>query len=407
MFRRGQLVLFSEPYAISVQEQSIKELCSYCFRNSDRLKSCDDCQTFYYCGKECKEKDSPAHWVECEVSKTKNLEDVAVRLLVRMCLRYHHELGKESSEVVFGRSRTIHDLLTHQEKVTHKESADYWAIVKTAKSYVSAVCDIDYDLLFLMVNKIAINSHDVICPRRWTIGRVVYLGASILNHSCEVHDRYSQQFVGRNYVIRALRDITIDGVDDLDISYIPLMMSVHDRREKLKDDYYFDCWCSRCTQELRRPPPKSDKALETRILKQLDEYEGTDCEQRYRDMVKLFASLSHLGDSNFYKYRVLCNILFRCTELGRLEEALYIAQRMISASISIAEMEVVLDRLCVLMRLLRWHEQNHRKFQDYLFYIKVAARYFRDARGIHDGIAKEYGMLLRQAALRTCASSSK
>lgn len=66
-----------------------------------------------------------------------------------------------------------------------------------------------------------------------------------MDHSCEPNASVS--FEGSKIIVRSLVDHE-NGleVDRVRISYIGLMESTRRRREKLKNQYYFECRCSRC-----------------------------------------------------------------------------------------------------------------------------------------------------------------
>ena len=78
------------------------------------------------------------------------------------------------------------------------------------------------------------------------IGKGLYLDFSILDHSCAPNAVWYSK--GKELVVR-----TIENVDDfsqLRISYLPnLFEKTESRREKLMQDYFFLCQCSRCQDQ--------------------------------------------------------------------------------------------------------------------------------------------------------------
>ena len=78
------------------------------------------------------------------------------------------------------------------------------------------------------------------------IGKGLYLDFSILDHSCAPNAVWYSK--GKELVVR-----TIENVDDfsqLRISYLPnLFEKTESRRQKLMQDYFFLCQCSRCQDQ--------------------------------------------------------------------------------------------------------------------------------------------------------------
>lgn len=297
--------------------------------------------------------------------------------------------------------RSIYDLLSHEDDADEELRHAYWQTVEAAKQYMEGICYIEDYLLFTMLNKIGINCHDMMCPRSSVFGRVVYLGASKLNHTCEVHDRYVQEFHGRTYVIRALQDIEVKCTDDIMISYIPLMMNCKDRRNHLKEYYHFDCECSRCLTELRGPPTKHCKSrLAIEITNALDYGDPVEPKKRYPYFLKYYKKVENLPDNDFYKYRLITNMMYACIDTKNLSEAIYLGMRALSVSLSIPEMELPLDELCTLLKSAKWHHPRHPKFRDFLFFTKMALNHFEVSRGPDDFITREHHRTLRRANRR-------
>ena len=94
-------------------------------------------------------------------------------MIYRTCLRYMREkqTQQESAEYIFGHRRSIHTYLDHEDKITVGRRRAFYEIVDEAAEMLSGIHSLDRNLMFSMLNKIAINSHDVICPRNWCMGR--------------------------------------------------------------------------------------------------------------------------------------------------------------------------------------------------------------------------------------------
>lgn len=120
-------------------------------------------------------KDQPDHFLECQVAKKRRDEfpSIEARMIFRSCLRYMREVHtrKESIEHIFGHRRSIHTYLDHSDKISDERRQAFYEIVDDALEQISEVYPLDRELMFLMLNKIAINSHDIICPKNWSMGR--------------------------------------------------------------------------------------------------------------------------------------------------------------------------------------------------------------------------------------------
>lgn len=90
----------------------------------------------------------------------------------------------------------------------------------------------------------AVNSFSVLDGEMNSIGSALYLGASIMDHSCQPNAVAT--FDGRKLNIRTLVDLPRINWDTIFISYIDQMDDTETRRKSLKDTYYFLCACSKC-----------------------------------------------------------------------------------------------------------------------------------------------------------------
>lgn len=52
-FARGDVVLQSVPYAVVVDEEFFKEICSACMKPSSELLVCSKCRHLRYCSQQC------------------------------------------------------------------------------------------------------------------------------------------------------------------------------------------------------------------------------------------------------------------------------------------------------------------------------------------------------------------
>ncbi|XP_003743030.1 histone-lysine N-methyltransferase SMYD3-like [Galendromus occidentalis] len=401
VFRKGEVILFSRPYAFALYESFVDSTCSFCFRTQGDGHDfapieCHSCKVYKYCSDECLRLDQMDHWLECQVAKRKLREfpSIEARMIYRACLRYMREkqTQQESAEYIFGHKRSIHAYLDHVDKISTERREAFYEIVDDALDLVSSIYAPDRELMFLMLNRIAINSHDVICPKNWSMGRAIYMAGSKVNHSCEIHDRFVQQFFGRNYAIMALKTVEINSVDDLSVPYLPLMMDVHARQKHLKDNYYFDCKCSRCLYELEHPtenlcPPDYIPQLVDALEEDEQEIEFN---ADYFTLCKNhLGNLSSVADYDYYKHRLLYNAMYVSFALNRCPEGIYFGLRALRAALSPMDCEHILVGLFNGMMSAGWSKPLHPKFADFVSVLRIGSDYFTTVRGPGNSIARD------------------
>ena len=106
-----------------------------------------------------------------------------------------------------------------------------------------------YDDLLEIFGKMCINCFNILDEEMNTIGTGMYLGTSILDHSCKPNAVAT--FDGTTVKIRILEDYNSSELDysKIFISYIDLMNTAEERRKQLQNSYYFRCDCPRCSDE--------------------------------------------------------------------------------------------------------------------------------------------------------------
>nr|CAD7574272.1 unnamed protein product [Timema californicum] len=98
--------------------------------------------------------------------------------------------------------------------------------------------------LMAMYGRMSVNSFNILDPEMLSVGTGIYLGASIIDHSCDPNA--VAVFQGTTIFIRTLRDIPALDWDKIFISYIDLLNFPQERRKELQQTYYFLCECRRC-----------------------------------------------------------------------------------------------------------------------------------------------------------------
>ncbi|KAH9516700.1 hypothetical protein DERF_007426 [Dermatophagoides farinae] len=217
----------------------------------DSKFTCLGCRYVRYCCKECQEQSIDIHQPECHVIGKRPL-----RTMTRMILRILNKTNAVNQKLKRGIILTIEELIRIYGKI--------------------------------LINSFAItdqNSGSV-------IGRALYLGASIFDHSC-CPDLY-YQFDGLKIYFIASRDIILrvsnmieeisdtndeDGAQDVNqlyISYIDEILPVWERQRILKSGYYFECRCTRCQDDLQRLPSINNEPRLSQCLEMIEDYFESD-----------------------------------------------------------------------------------------------------------------------------------
>lgn len=106
----------------------------------------------------------------------------------------------------------------------------------------------DVPTVLSVYGKLLINSFAVQDQFMRQIGRAIYLGPSIFDHSCEPTLNFL--FIGTTIYIKAIKSAQIEDITDLRISYIDEFESTEERQRQLNSAYYFECDCQRCVSHV-------------------------------------------------------------------------------------------------------------------------------------------------------------
>lgn len=93
--------------------------------------------------------------------------------------------------------------------------------------------------------KLLINSYSICDDDELAIGTGLYIGPSILDHSCTPNA--VPVFEGTKLTVRAVEDIKCDSTDKIQISYIDVRELRWERIRQLEEQYYFTCNCTLCS----------------------------------------------------------------------------------------------------------------------------------------------------------------
>ncbi|XP_052772836.1 histone-lysine N-methyltransferase SMYD3-like [Mya arenaria] len=247
MMAVGEIILKEEPFCHVLLQSHRGLRCDQCFTLGENLKKCTGCSDIFYCNKVCQKRDWTVHKQECKCLKAiqpkKPLD--SVRLLLRLVISQNLNLPQNNEW-----SRTLDDLMSHSEDIKKdaERSEQFAQVAFTLKEYAGSHVSLpDASKLLNLFGKMVINSYTICDGELKDLGVGMYLGGSRLDHSCSPNAVTS--FHGVTLVVRATQDILDNSPNKVFISYIDQLAPRKERQTALKKQYYFDCACSRCSDE--------------------------------------------------------------------------------------------------------------------------------------------------------------
>ncbi|KAI7888209.1 uncharacterized protein EV154DRAFT_518295 [Mucor mucedo] len=259
LFKKGSVIITSQPLGTATLPQHINENCNYCFRKqtSPPLQRCSQCKKAYFCdmacfqnawlsyhqficGKHHAKKDTPAN------------DDLDLEMLEKVALnvvRYRKRTTAEqppkdkNDETVNVTMNTFFSLMGHDDAQPKHVKEKYKALAKEAlnKPFLQqsglTVDELVHYLNVFKSNNFAIDDKDM-----FPIGEGTYPIAALFNHSCRPNAVV--MFDGAYASIRAIEDIQPG--KEITISYVDAAHSRSYRQKVLYDKYFFHCQCDRC-----------------------------------------------------------------------------------------------------------------------------------------------------------------
>lgn len=257
VFKKGNKNLLHKKFLNQIN--SCNTFISY---SVDTLKKCADCRLPQYCNKKCQRLDwKNGHRYECEyftkIAPTNNeikslRECESIRLALRVYLLSANEPQKTDKpcKAFNGENMNLDRLVSHEYEIAKKHANN-----KTIKFMLEGLELIHFFFPHLkpinrnkfftifcktLINAIGIGWQDKL------FGRGLYMACARFNHDCRPNCVYV--FKGLKIEIRCTREFD-DNQEDPSISYIPILAPTELRRNKLLNQYYFHCKCTRCEND--------------------------------------------------------------------------------------------------------------------------------------------------------------
>ncbi|KAF5299334.1 hypothetical protein FQA39_LY02507 [Lamprigera yunnana] len=247
LIKPGTLLISEQPFAYVLGSKYRMEYCDVCFLKKD-LQRCANCHFVYYCGKTCQKDGWPVHKLECNNIKNimpKVLPDAA-RLLARLIKKLNKGGGDIKSYYAKNKYRKFKDLISHYPNV--KEDP-------VRMEHFTSLCGVLSEFLgneFMpnpielmgIYGRMCVNSFTICDEELKGLGTGIYLGASIIDHSCQPNA--VAIFQGTLLNIRATETMPHLNWDKVFLSYTDTLQKPEVRRKELMSNYYFICRCPRC-----------------------------------------------------------------------------------------------------------------------------------------------------------------
>ncbi|XP_012525631.1 histone-lysine N-methyltransferase SMYD3 isoform X2 [Monomorium pharaonis] len=249
--KKGTTILTGKPFAFVLSSQYKATRCDNCLKRGKLLK-CSGCQHVCYCNRNCQKESWSIHKTECVCLKklppTLTLPDTA-RLMARIIIKLKQGGADEMDYYTEKNFRKYKDLMSHCSNIEAdvKRMEHFAMICKVLYQFLDKTLMPDITELIGIYGRIYTNCFGILDLHLNTIGIGLYLGASVIDHSCKPNA--VTIFEGTTIIIRTLTDLPSVDLSQIRISYIDLLKSSKDRREKLHSLYFFWCDCERCEKE--------------------------------------------------------------------------------------------------------------------------------------------------------------
>ncbi|KAJ6634633.1 Histone-lysine N-methyltransferase SMYD3 [Pseudolycoriella hygida] len=246
--RKGTCILTEQPFVYALKSRYRQERCDFCFTERKVLK-CSNCSYVYYCNQKCQKEAWPIHKTECLFLRKiapRTLPDAA-RVLARIILKLSNGGEHQKGYYTDTRYRQFKDLMTHYDELKNDEKR--LEHIESLSSVLQQL--LGNELLpnpteFIKIyGRMLVNAFNILDEEMNSIGTGIYLGVSIIDHSCTPNAVAT--FERTTIFIHVTEDLPNLEWSKIFISYVDLLSATEDRRSELQNNYFFFCDCSRCS----------------------------------------------------------------------------------------------------------------------------------------------------------------
>ncbi|EFN77865.1 SET and MYND domain-containing protein 3 [Harpegnathos saltator] len=223
--KRGITIFTSKPFAYVLTSKCNAICCDNCLK-SGKLSKCSGCQYVYYCDRNCQKESWPIHKAECANLKRispKIIPDAA-RLMARIIIKLNQGGANEVGYYCETKFRKFKDLMSHYSDIKKdpKRMEHFISLCGVLLEFLGEALMPNTAELIGIYGRICINSFNILDLDMNSIGVGIYLGASVIDHSCKPNAVVT--FEGTTIIVRTLIDLPyLDWSQaDLDVSKICL-----------------------------------------------------------------------------------------------------------------------------------------------------------------------------------------
>ncbi|XP_076859669.1 histone-lysine N-methyltransferase SMYD1b isoform X1 [Brachyhypopomus gauderio] len=349
-------VIFAEPcFAAVVFDSLAANVCHGCFRRQPKLQRCGQCRFAQYCDRTCQRAAWGEHKQECAAIKS---HGKAPNENIRLAARIMWRLDKEGGVVSDMQLITLDDLQDHlsdmpemdlkELKVDVHNFLDFWP--KTSKQHT--VESISHIFGVINCNGFMVSDQKGL----HAVGVGLFPNLCLVNHDCwpnctvilnngnhsTVNTLYHTQ---KRIELRALGKIS-EG-EELTVAYVDYLNLSKDRKEMLKQQYFFDCTCEHCTNQIKddlkmagavvdgvQVPEEKVKEVTEYSLEMMKKSEKARLEANYNEVVKICRECVEkqenvLADSHIYQLKMWSTLSEVLSYLQFFEEAAMYARKMV------------------------------------------------------------------------------
>ncbi|XP_014487503.1 PREDICTED: histone-lysine N-methyltransferase ASHR1 isoform X2 [Dinoponera quadriceps] len=247
--KKGTTIFTSKPFAYVLTSKYNTVRCDNCL-TSGKLSKCSGCQYVYYCDHNCQRESWPIHKTECTNLKKispKVIPDAA-RLMARVIIKLNQGGADEIGYYSETNFRKFKDLMSHYSDIKKdiKRMEHFTSLCGVLLEFLGETLIPNTAELMGIYGRICINSFNILDLNMNSIGVGIYLGASVMDHSCKPNA--VAVFEGTTIIVRTLVDLPFLDWSQIRISYVDLLNSNKDRQGELHHSYYFCCNCEKCKQ---------------------------------------------------------------------------------------------------------------------------------------------------------------
>ncbi|KAF4695915.1 SET and MYND domain-containing protein 3 [Perkinsus olseni] len=244
----GDLIATYKPLVYSVTPAMAKACCHWCLTtDASKYYQCSGCRYAVYCSKECAKAAYKlgTHKRECQLIKKLPADHASSAPLTTFLAAAKLHWLAEEDETVQG---SLDEMCRHADaNDTLEADSGSTAILLSRYLNDSPPVPVMLDLLrVLRYNAVTITNDSL-----QDVALGFYREVSAMNHSCSPNVVLT--FSGSTVTLRAIRSIPQGG--ELFISYVDVCITpTSKRRQRLHDQYKFDCSCERCSRKDKSYP---------------------------------------------------------------------------------------------------------------------------------------------------------